>query len=616
MSRVLTFILILCPFFVFGQNSYHTKKKKAIEAFEQANNAVAIGDLNKALAHITEAIDKDKSFDEALLLAMQINLQLGNETNASNLLSNANDEVEPSFYNRMLVDLAQYQFLQGDYQKANAYLNKVSGDTLGMSKVTINQLRANLDFALDQVAKPKQVEFEKLESNLNGFEMQYFPSVDAFGQLVFTAREMGALSDENLMVSFDSAGYWTTPVSISENINSQRNEGTASISADGKTLVFTGCNKEGNIGGCDLYISYKEAGEWSIPELLDESVNSEAWDSQPSLSSDGKTLYFVSNRSGGLGKQDIWVSQNLAGSWQPAVNLGTTINTIGNDCSPYIYADNSTLFYSTDGQRGLGGLDLFKSTVEGNLWSQPENLGYPINNERDQIGYSISLEGWAYYSEVSEEGRIYLFRLKLPEDVLPERRVCPWSVVLVNGESGEPIESLAKLAWSSDTLEAATGKDGSINMILSGKSGAYSVSVSGFETKLAQRSDSVVRLRPFVLGERLIEPVLFDTNSSELLPNERLKLEKLAKRILEYSELMVEISGHTDVVGDKRSNLALSEARARQVYVFLLKKGVPKENLVFKAYGESRLIRNMNGLMVDSENRRVELKIAKIEKKQ
>ncbi|MCO6358658.1 OmpA family protein [Roseivirga pacifica] len=612
MSRVLTFILILCPLFVFGQNSYHTKKKKAIEAFEQANNAVAIGDLNKALTHITEAIDKDKSFDEALLLAMQINLQLGDEANASNLLSNADDEVEPSFYNRMLVDLAQYHFLQGDYHKANAYLNKVSGDTLGMSKVTINQLRVNLDFALDQVAKPKQVEFEKLESNLNGFEMQYFPSVDAFGQLVFTAREMGALSDENLMVSFDSAGYWTTPVSISENINSQRNEGTASISADGKTLVFTGCNKGGNIGGCDLYISYKEAGEWSIPELLDESVNSEAWDSQPSLSSDGKTLYFVSNRSGGLGKQDIWVSQNLAGSWQPAVNLGTTINTIGNDCSPYIYADNSTLFYSTDGQRGLGGLDLFKSTAEGNLWSQPENLGYPINNERDQIGYSISLEGWAYYSEVSEEGRIYLYRLKLPEDVLPERQVAPWSVVLVNGESGEPIESLAKLAWSSDTLEAATGKDGSINMILSGKSGAYSVSVSGFETKLAQRSDSVVRLYPYKVGQSLGEPLLFETNSTEFSERTEKQLEEALEFLLLHPEVVVEISGHTDAVGSEMDNLRLSEARAWAVYHYFLKKSVPKENLVFKGYGESKLMKGNAGLMVNSQNRRVELKIAKI----
>ncbi|WP_422008550.1 OmpA family protein [Roseivirga pacifica] len=612
MSRVLTFILILCPLFVFGQNSYHTKKKKAIEAFEQANNAVAIGDLNKALTHITEAIDKDKSFDEALLLAMQINLQLGNGTNASNLLSNANDEVEPSFYNRMLVDLAQYQFLQGDYQKANAYLNKVSGGTLGMSKVTIDQLRTNLDFALDQVAKPKHVEFEKLESNLNGFEMQYFPSVDAFGQLVFTAREMGALSDEDLMVSFDSAGYWTSPVSISENINSQRNEGTASISADGKTLVFTGCNKEGNIGGCDLYISYKEAGEWSIPELLDESVNSEAWDSQPSLSSDGKTLYFVSNRSGGLGKQDIWVSQNLAGSWQPAVNLGTTINTIGNDCSPYIYADNSTLFYSTDGQRGLGGLDLFKSTVADNAWSQPENLGYPINNERDQIGYSISLEGWAYYSEVSEEGRIYLYRLKLPEDVLPERQVAPWSVVLINGESGKPIESLAKLAWSSDTLEAATGKDGSINMILSGKSGAYSVSVSGFETKLAQRSDSVVRLYPYKVGQSLGEPLLFETNSTEFSEKTEKQLEEALEFLLLHPEVVVEISGHTDAIGSEMDNLRLSEARAMAVYHYFLKKSVPKENLVFKGYGESKLMKGNAGLMVNSQNRRVELKIAKI----
>lgn len=612
MSRVLTFILILCPLFVFGQNSYHTKKKKAIEAFEQANNAVAIGDLNKALTHITEAIDKDKSFDEALLLAMQINLQLGNETNASNLLSNADDEVESSFYNRMLVDFAQYQFLQGDYQKANAYLNKVSGGTLGMSKVTIDQLRTNLDFALDQVAKPKQVEFEKLESNLNGFEMQYFPSVDAFGQLVFTAREMGALSDENLMVSFDSAGYWTTPVSISENINSQRNEGTASISADGKTLVFTGCNKEGNIGGCDLYISYKEAGEWSIPELLDESVNSEAWDSQPSLSSDGKTLYFVSNRSGGLGKQDIWVSQNLAGSWQPALNLGTTINTIGNDCSPYIYADNSTLFYSTDGQRGLGGLDLFKSTLADNAWSQPENLGYPINNERDQIGYSISLEGWAYYSEVSEEGRIYLYRLKLPEDVLPERQVAPWSVVLVNGESGKPIESLAKLAWSSDTLEAATGKDGSINMILSGKSGAYSVSVSGFETKLVQGSDSVVRLYPYKVGQSLGEPLLFETNSTEFSEKTEKQLEEALEFLLLHPEVVVEISGHTDAVGSEMDNLRLSEARAKAVYRYFLKKCVPKENLVFKGYGESKLMKSNVELMVNSQNRRVELKIAKI----
>lgn len=607
----------MCPLLIYGQTSYHTKKKKAIEAFELANNAVAIGDLNKALTHAMEAIDKDDSFDEALLLALQVNLQLRNDTNAKNLLSNAESEVEPAFSNRMKLDLAQFYFLQGEYEDSKKFLDMVSGDILGINVLTLDKLKENVAFAIAERDNPQDVVFEKLKANLNGFDMQYFPSVDAFGQIVFTARARGARSDENLLVSYDSAGFWTKPVSISENINTERNEGTAAISADGQTLVFTGCNKEGNIGSCDLYISYKEDNNWSEPELLGESVNSEAWESQPSLSRDGKTLYFVSNRSGGLGKQDIYVSENLKGEWQPAVNLGVTVNTSGNDCAPFIYADNSTLFFSSDGKKGLGGLDLFKVTKSNDAWGSAENLGYPINNEKDQIGYSISLDGWAYYSEVEETGQIFLHRLKVPQGVLPKEEITSWRVQLINKKTKEPINAEATFMWAGDTLQATSGTDGHVNLLLERKGGVYRVEAPGF--KLSEKADEntkVIELAPFEVGVSLGDPILFETNSAELSDEAISSLNDVAEMLKKHPELVVEVGGHTDAVGSIADNLELSKARSQAVFRYFLEKNVSKENLVIKAYGESEQMKGSNRLMVNSKNRKVELILVKIVKKQ
>jgi hypothetical protein len=177
--------------------------------------------------------------------------------------------------------------------------------------------------------------------------------------------------------------------------------------------VFTYCNNlklRRSFGACDLYISYKTGDKWSEPENLGPNVNSPAQDTQPALSSDGKTLYFASNRAGSLGSLDIWVAKmDEKGEWQPAQNLGKNINTTGKEESPFIHANNRYLYFSSDGypKMSYGGADLYQSEYINQEWTKPTNLGYPVNNHENQVGLFITTDGKrGYYTAEGGEGSI------------------------------------------------------------------------------------------------------------------------------------------------------------------------------------------------------------------
>src|SRR5690606_30667553 len=188
---------------------------------------------------------------------------------------------------------------------------------------------------------------------------------------------------------------WQPAEYLSANINTPNyNEGAQCISPDGRFLFFTGCNRPDGMGRCDIYVSEKEGDNWSKPINLGSPINTGGWESQPSLSADGRTLYFVSDRSGGLGSYDIWMSTlDENARWQKPVNLGSTINTPFDEQSPFIHPDNETLYFSSNGWPGMGNKDLFISRRDslGN-WSLPQNLGYPINTYGEESGLSINSE--------------------------------------------------------------------------------------------------------------------------------------------------------------------------------------------------------------------------------
>lgn len=613
--------IIAIVLFVFAQSlsaqNLHSKNKKAIESFYQAQELSKIGNLFESESLLQAALKRDKSFDEAILLLHQVYLRRDQFQESKSVLAKYRSSLAQTFINRVLSDQANYQYELGNYKEAASYVADIEGAVYGLPERIVSILMQSIDFAMDQMANAVPIEFEELPKPINEFDRQYFPSITFSEQLVFTVRENKGSGGENIYTSTFINGTWTKPEPISGKINTDRNEGTASVSLDGSTLVFTACNLPDNVGSCDLYVSYFQANDWTAPELLSDAVNSPNWDSQPSLSRDGSMLYFVSRRPGGIGGGDIWVSSRTDQGWSPAINLGAEINTMYDDISPYIYADSRTLFFASKGRLGMGGLDLFVSNIEDGRWSEPKNLGYPINNAFDQVGYSVSPQGWAYYSSTNETGRITINRFKVPKEVFAIKKIALIEAIVLDETTRLPINASVVIYDGPDSsLVKVSKQDGLMKLFYESDSIHVKVESEGYLTQYLSLDDLLnlpereLLLSPVKPGESIaFEVINFDLGSAEIKPSSYPVLNTVVKTILDNPQLLIEVGGHTDKIGEGIDNLTLSIARARSVYEFLIEKGVTKENLVFRGYGEDRPLKIGNSAIVGNQNRRIEFKV-------
>ena len=615
-----TFSFGLC-----GQD-YHTRNKKAIALYEQARDLDHAGNWYRSLDLLQESLSRDDDFDEAILLMHQVLIKRGEWQRADSLFVKLQANVEETFKNRMLLDGAYYNYSEGRYEEAARLKGLIEGEPVNIDHRVYELTKASIDYALAMKKNPRNINFSELDYPLNNHPQQYFPSITSNDKLVFTVRKKQGRGDENVFYSEFKEGVWTKPMSISDNINTDRNEGTASISADGRTLVFTGCNKPGGIGSCDLYISYKTATDWSKPKLLSEEINTLYWESQPSLSQDGRQLYFVSKRPDGLGGQDIWWSKRIAGKWQKAINLGPDVNTSFDDCSPYIHPNEKDLFFASRGRPGFGGYDLYRSQrLNEEHWTTPENLGYPINTHDNQVGYTISKDGWAYFSDNASSRETKLYRFKMPDDLLPESPLYMLSGEVLDAANNQPLSAeviVADVATDSTVLKTRSESSSGVYRLLMSpnenayvyiKQKGYLLFKAGLADLYMSNTDTTIRLEPIKVGDRVVlRNILFEFNSAALNSTATKELDVAAEFILENLEVKVEIAGHTDSQGDEDYNLKLSKERAASVYNYFLKKGVPEANLEFKGYGESQPVDQQKKGDKDALNRRIELIITSV----
>ena len=289
-------------------------------------------------------------------------------------------------------------------------------------------LLASCRFSVDAVRHP--VLFHPVDpgDSINSEAEEYWPSLNAeANKLVFTrlqtkdrrGQKIPKPQEDFYYAVLDSSG-WHKAKPIGSPVNTDENEGAQTLSADGRLLIFTGCGRADGVGSCDLYLSVNKNGVWTTPVNMGEPVNSGAWESQPSLSANGETLFFVSSRKGGKGKMDIWKAEKIAVSPEGVPQFGNVtnvaeLNTTGNDLSPFLHADGKTLYFASDGRPGLGGTDLFMTRLEKDGWKEPVNLGYPLNTNRNEEGLTVEISGeraWYSSDRNTAHGRdIYYFTL-------------------------------------------------------------------------------------------------------------------------------------------------------------------------------------------------------------
>ncbi|TXK52169.1 OmpA family protein [Pontibacter qinzhouensis] len=614
-----------------------TTNKKALSLYHKADEYAKARNFQKALQALDDATDKDPRFAEAYLKAASLTRSLGDKAATFTYLEKGLSLVpfNPALQNSYF-DLAELYFERGNYEQAKqnyeAFL-KSKPRNPKLVDLARQQFKTS-EYAMQAMLNPVEFNPVQLPGVINRFGLQYFPSTTADQRhLIYTGRISARPDqDENIYVSQWRNGEWQDPVSISDAINSPANEGAATISGDGKTLVFTSCNRADSQGDCDLYISFRTGNEWSKPKNMGSTVNSRAWESQPSLSADGRTLYFTSNRSGGKGKEDIWVTHmRQDSSWEKPVNVGAPINTPGRDMAPFIHASGSTLYFVSDGHQGLGGLDVFKTALKpDHKWEEPQNMGYPLNTHADEGSMFITPDNkTGFYSRkvITDTGApsILLYSFEVPEVWKSSEKSTYAQGRVFDNVTKKPLKATIQLYdVRADSLVQQVSSDqvsGEYTAVLAeGKKYALYVSAPAYMmNSLSFDYTSAKALTPLALDVYLdpiktgaavvLNNLFFDTGEYALQQDSKTELNKLISFLQLNKEIRIEIAGHTDDIGSDDANQVLSEKRAKSVADHLAGQGISRDRLRSKGYGETKPKQPNTTEENRSLNRRIEMKI-------
>lgn len=620
-------------FLILGVSAQTTSVRKAMADFEKAQVYLNDNNYPEAIASLKNAAAADPNFTNAIIQLAELNRRIKSFEEAKLYYQKAIDLNGGSDV-RLYYGLAESQINTGDYNPAlkniSLFINQYTGnDKAFLAKA--KKYRRDCEFSITALTTPQKYEPVNLGSQINSAHRDYFPAITADNETLIFSRNIAG--NEDFFISKKRNKEWSSPVSLSSNINTaQFNEGAQSISPDGQYLFFTGCNRPNGLGRCDIYVSHKEGNSWGQPFNLGAPVNTIYWESQPAISPDGNTLYFVSNRPGGIGGYDIWKTQlNEEGEWSLPLNLGPEINTPYDENTPFLHADGKTLYFSSDGWPGMGNKDIFLSRIDSSgHWSNPLNMGYPINSFNEETGLIVSPDGTeAFFSTNLKDGYgdMDIYQFKLPEDKKP------MAITYVKGivrdkETRDFLEARVQVVNLNNKKTAyndyTSKENGDFLAVMPiGADYAFNVSADGYlfysenyELKSANGN------KPFLLEidlERLkvgtnmiLKNIFFNTNEYALLPPSVTELATLKDLLKNNPNIHIEVQGHTDNVGNDLQNEKLSVNRAKAVYDHLIESKIDATRLTYKGYGETRPIAGNETEEKRKQNRRTSFIITKI----
>lgn len=642
--HIISTIILSLPLSLFSQkknNLYSTTNEKAIKYYEESKKYYAAFKDKEAEELIQKAIEKDDNFIEAHAAYAQLLIGKKKYEEAATHLKKA-ISINPDMYPTNHFMLASVCMQLGDYTTAyHAYQKFLSYQyniNPNMREIAEKEIK-NAEFGMYAIQHPTEFKPINIGNAINTAYDEYFPSMTADGETFVFTRKVG--EQEDFYVSRKVNGKWQAAVPIPE-INSYGNEGAPSISADGKMMFFASCiNIEGNYGSpdrkgygsCDIFYSQNINGKWSKPVNVGPPINTSHWETQPSFSSDGKTLYFIRGivSRGEIKQQDIYMSVlDENGRFTEPVKLGNHINTDGDEESVYIHPDNQTLYFSSNGHIGMGGLDIYMSKRQPDgTWGPAINLGYPINTQHDENSLLVGPSGKiAYFASNRKDGLggLDIYQFELPDNLRPE------PITYVKGKvydihTKAPISAYFEL-YDIDTQEKIAQSISDVKgqfliTLTSGKNYMINVQQKGylfysdhFSLKNTQASFDKpylldIPLMPIDTGSITeLKNVFFDVNKWELKPESKAELHKLIQFLKQNPQIKIELSGHTDNSGDKKFNQTLSTNRAKAVYDYLIQYGnINPNRLTYKGYGDSKPKVPNDSPENKAKNRRTEFKI-------
>ena len=594
---------------------FHTSSNKVLKVYNEGVSAYDYLDYNRAEIYFKEAISLDKRFYEAYMMLGELMAKQKRYSEASSNYKAA-VKIDSLFFKPVFFNLANAEMMSGDYYNALIHFKVYLAQT-GMSeknKIIAMKSKKNCEFAINAIKNPVPFNPVSVGSSINSTDDEYWPSITADGQTLMFTRQTNsgnrtfgfATMQEDFYLSYLSDNTWQKAINAGTPINTSQNEGAQTLSSNGSYMFFTACDRPGGLGSCDLYFSAFNEGRWSEPANLRAPVNTSSWESQPSISADGKTLFFSSSRPGGLGGKDLWFSiMNDKNLWTDPVNMGNTINTDGDEMSPFIHFDGRTMYFASDGRVGMGGFDIYMTRMNrDSTWSEPQNLGYPINTYNDEMGLIIESGGQkAYFSSIRDKlnGKD-IFYFDLYESVRPS----PVSYLkgkVYDKETGKLIKAdyeLINLSTGKVIIKSSTDGAGDFLVCLpSGYNYGINVSKAGYlfysENFMFEGQHTVVEpytkrisLNPIKAGEKMqLSNVFYEFDSWQLKKESMSELNNLLNLLSDNKDLIMEIGGYTDSTGSAEYNLILSEKRALSVVNYLLENGISPNRLKYKGYGNT-----------------------------
>jgi outer membrane protein OmpA-like peptidoglycan-associated protein/tetratricopeptide (TPR) repeat protein len=628
--------ILLCSF-CYAQ-SYDPDKVnvKALDTYDQAIVLLKDGMIKEAIPVLQECVALDSNFVDAILSLGAANGQLKKYQESVIFYEKA--KAKDSLYFQVYklpyaINLAGLGNFQKALEQVEEFLRipKISDRSINAAKYR----KKSFEFALDYQKKhPNQDLYHfnpvNLGDSVNSIYAEYYPTVTVSDNILVFTRA-GIHMREDFMESNMTKKEFSFAKPIAGDINIEPKKGAITSSQDGEWILFAGQFSGQGFGNYDIYKSVYTPKGWSEPENLGANINTEFWESSPSLSPDNRVLFFSSNRPGGFGGKDLYISYRTGeGKWSPAKNIGPDINTKGDELAPFIHPDNQTLYYTSDGLPGYGGSDIYvlRKKSDGD-WGIPENIGYPINTIENEGSLAVSADGLtAYYASdrADSRGDLDLYQFEMRPDIRPFRTLYVKGFV-TDKQSGKGLPSSVELFDNENNkalMKVQTDEKGEYFITLpTGRDYTFTVNRKGYlfyseQYALSKKdADSTyqknIALQAVALNANFVfNNILFKNNSYDLPSAAFIELNKLLQVLNENPSIKLEISGHTDNVGKQEDNLLLSTNRAKAIVTYLNANGVESKRLSFKGYGASKPIADNNKEEGRSKNRRTEFTITSL----